>query len=37
MIAIFSVYETERQQMLDGARKAVSKYSIGENLQTTIT
>lgn len=37
MIVIFSAYETERQRMLDGGRKAVSKYSIGENLQTRIT
>lgn len=36
IIVIFSAYETERQQMLDGARKAVSKYSIGEKLQMGI-
>lgn len=37
MVVIFSAYETERQQMLDGARKAVSKYNIGENLQIGMT
>lgn len=37
MVVIFSAYETERQRMLDGARKAVSKYNIGENLQTGMT
>lgn len=36
MVVIFSAYETERQLLLDGARKALSKYSIGENLQTGI-